>query len=749
MNLQTAPNSGAPVGLRKKIAADVGHDAAKHAAGILYVAPDGDVLLLRRSSNEANFSGHWALPGGGVEPGETPHDGALREAREEMGVDTKTSGMKTLDRRITPTGTAFHTFAAPVAEKFVPRLNDEHSGYAWAPLHQLPKPMHPAVEQTLHEQLGVAADMKPEDWAGLRDGFLKWTLEEEAEPEHAADSVVEVDLDDEDGQLQKLLAYIRKNSSVGHSFGVVVDPEDRELAKKFYIDGDGAFRIRSIKVDGKVAADAVMALDRDSVRQLDADGRLHVAITNLSKATVNPYRGKEIPNYEELGLEPNEVYQLFRDPAELEKAVPTFNGIQVLQKHIPVSAVDHQPYDVVGATGTDAKFEYPYLRNSLVVWAQGAIDAIESDEKKELSCGYRYRAEMTPGNFDGMRYDGVMRDIVGNHVALVKDGRAGPDVVVGDSREILDMKPTRFAALALRTTALALAPLMAMDAKAITLPSVSFKDLTTKNYDEKRPALLAALKAATAGKLANDADLEQVVELLDAIGAGKKESLDAVDPLAEKSMEEPTTVNPMAAVTKDAGMEGFKGFLKEKGMGDADIKAACDMVMPKAKDAAVEETPEAKKKREDDEKAKAALDAETPEQKAEREKTEKAAKDASMKDMVTKPALDAAIDAAVKAVRTNEQGIRTALAEVRPYVGELPETMAFDSAEGVYRHALTALGVEGAKTIHVSALPTILKMQTKPGARPVDNGHSHIAMDAAASKSFADRFPGADRIGAA
>lgn len=682
MILQTTPNSGVPVGLRKKIAADVGIDAPKHAAGILYVAPDGDVLLLRRSSNEANFSGHWALPGGGVEPGETPHDGALREAREEMGVDTKTSGMKTLDRRITPTGTAFHTFAAPVAEKFVPKLNDEHSGYAWAPLHQLPKPMHPAVEQTLQEQVGIAADMTPEAGKGASEGLLKWAQEKEAEP-------------------------------------------------------------------GAADAALILALDRDSVRSLDADGRLHVAVTNISKATVNPYRGKEIPNYQELGLEPNTVYQLFRDPAELEKAVPTFNGIQVLQKHIPVSAVDHQPYDVVGATGTDAEFEYPYLRNSLVVWAQAAIDAIDTDEKKELSCGYRYRAEMTPGIFDGMRYDGVMRDIVGNHVALVKDGRAGPDVVVGDSREILDMKPTRFAALALRTTAMVLAPLMAMDAKAITLPTVNFKDLTTKNYVEKRPALLAALKLATAGKLAQDADLEQVVELLDAISAGKKESLDAVDPLAEKSMEEPTTVNPIAAVTKDAGMEGFKGFLKEKGMGDADIQSACDMVMPKAKDAAVEETPEAKKKREEDEKAKAALDAETPEQKAEREKTEKAAKDASMKDMVTKPAMDAAIDAAVKAVRTNEQGIRTALAEVRPYVGELPETMAFDSAEGVYRHALTTLGVAEAKTIHATALPTILKMQQKPGARPVETGHSHLAMDAAATKNFADRFPGADRIGAA
>ncbi len=40
---------------------------------------------------------------------------------------------------------------------------------------------------------------------------------------------------------------------------------------------------------------------------------------------------------------------------------------------------------------------------------------------------------MTPGTYAGVRYDGVMRDIAANHVALVRKGRAGPDVVVGDS----------------------------------------------------------------------------------------------------------------------------------------------------------------------------------------------------------------------------------------------------------------------------------------------------------------------------
>lgn len=144
-----------------------------HAAGILFVAKSGDVLLLRRSSAEANFAGHWALPGGGVDDGETPEEGAMREAAEEMGVRPSSLG-KLLDRRMTPTRKAFHTFAFPVKEQFVPKLNDEHSGYAWAPFHQLPQPLHPAVERTLKERIGVADDMTPDDAAKCAYDFIQW-----------------------------------------------------------------------------------------------------------------------------------------------------------------------------------------------------------------------------------------------------------------------------------------------------------------------------------------------------------------------------------------------------------------------------------------------------------------------------------------------------------------------------------------------------------------------------------------------
>lgn len=175
-----------------------------------------------------------------------------------------------------------------------------------------------------------------------------------------------------------------------------------------------------------------LAFDRGTVRRYDQDGRMHVSVANLSKAKVDGYLGSEIPDCDRLGLQPNRVYQLLRDPEELAKAASTFRNVPLLSAHVPVTAEEPRPEVVVGCIGSDARFEAPFLKASLVVWDGAAIAGIESEEQRELSCGYRYTPDMTPGTFQGRRYDGVMRRIVANHVALVPEGRVGPDAVVGD-----------------------------------------------------------------------------------------------------------------------------------------------------------------------------------------------------------------------------------------------------------------------------------------------------------------------------
>ena len=48
---------------------------------------DGHAVLLVQRSAHGDNPGTWALPGGALEPGETPEQAALREAREETGLD--------------------------------------------------------------------------------------------------------------------------------------------------------------------------------------------------------------------------------------------------------------------------------------------------------------------------------------------------------------------------------------------------------------------------------------------------------------------------------------------------------------------------------------------------------------------------------------------------------------------------------------------------------------------------------------
>jgi hypothetical protein len=242
-----------------------------------------------------------------------------------------------------------------------------------------------------------------------------------------------------------------------------------------------------------------MALDRSTVRRYDVDGRLHVERSNISKATVNEYYGSEIPDSRALGLDPNRRYRLLRDPQELAAAAETFNNLPLLSRHVPVSADDHQPDLVIGSTGTEAEFDGTYLCNSLVVWARDAIDDIESGVQKQLSSAYRYRADMTPGVFEGEAYDGVMRSIVGNHVALVVEGRAGPDVVVGDSNPDLetDMSKSvlsRKAAVAQGAIVAYLMPKLAQDAKVDVTPLLV--GVTQKNFGEKKAGIVAGVAKA-------------------------------------------------------------------------------------------------------------------------------------------------------------------------------------------------------------------------------------------------------------
>lgn len=179
-----------------------------------------------------------------------------------------------------------------------------------------------------------------------------------------------------------------------------------------------------------------------SQRETDENGFLHVGASHITKATVNPYYGREIPGWQEAGLDPETVYYGLRDPEELQASLETWAGLPLHIEHHIDSAEEPQKLTRVGAVGTGAVWNPPYVDAPLTVWDRAAIDAIKDGSFRELSCAYRYDPDFTPGSYEGIPYDFIMRNIRGNHVALVEEGRAGPDVVVADSHPTSTKKGT-------------------------------------------------------------------------------------------------------------------------------------------------------------------------------------------------------------------------------------------------------------------------------------------------------------------
>jgi len=62
---------------------------------------------------------------------------------------------------------------------------------------------------------------------------------------------ITIKLRDSDNQLVTLIEYIGVLAGPGHSFEVVVDPDMREHKKSFFMDGDGSFFIKDLKMNGK------------------------------------------------------------------------------------------------------------------------------------------------------------------------------------------------------------------------------------------------------------------------------------------------------------------------------------------------------------------------------------------------------------------------------------------------------------------------------------------------------------------
>jgi uncharacterized protein len=424
-----------------------------------------------------------------------------------------------------------------------------------------------------------------------------------------------------------------------------------------------------------------------TARTYDANGWLRISRSHITKACVNPYYGREIPNWQSLGLVPEKIYYMLRDPEELAKGAATFKGIPILSKHIILS--DFDTYDeaqkkkwIVGAVGSDVEFLDPYLDADTNIWDASAIAGIETDVQREFSCCYRYVPIMTTGTYNGQTYDGIMTQIQGNHLALVESGRAGSDVLAADKK--LETNP-------MKRTKLGNALIVALETAFPTVKVAQDSELE-KVLAGARSKTFTSTQRATAGKLilAMDSKIDdkQVIAVMDALS-------NVDDPEPSKNANE----DPESA--KDAEEH-------PKGCMCSDCKSARDA------------EPDGDEPKVQDKKAK-----------------DKKAKDANY---ASKDEMKGAMDALASDLKKQFKEADEAKRAVREVVGDV---LTMDSASEIYAFALDEMKVDRTGVEGIPALRALFNLakERKAASAPVIT-----AMDSATVSSTFKRFPGMARI---
>ena len=483
-----------------------------------------------------------------------------------------------------------------------------------------------------------------------------------------------------------------------------------------------------------------------SMRSKDANGFLHVASSNISKEVVNPYYGREIPGWEEKGLDPNHIFYGYRAGEELAKAAKTFDGLPLLIDHHIEDAEAPQKEYRVGSLGTDARWEAPYLKNSLIVTDAEAIRAIEDGRMKELSCAYRYEPDWTPGTFEGVPYDFIMRNIQGNHVALVEEGRAGADVVVADSkpRETTTPKLEKIMNLFKRFRG-AKDSDPAVEKKEVELAQ-GIIDLHKKNpetgeiMDVTEDADKAEAVMAAVNKIAAKLSPEEVEELTKAIQAlGMDEEVEDVvetedDDLdtaeAVKYGEEKECDKLMSEhMREDKAEDEEEPVLDEEAVKEAADKCGMDAEDPAFQKAFAEGVKYGERK-----------------EKEEPEHLDRLHESEGMKKAMDEEEVKTAMDAALRAASTRAEAkvvakfraLSAAASAVRPVLGDI-DPLAFDSADSIYGAALKAQGVDIRRHPR-SAWRSIFEVSRQQAAK------ASFAQDSSMRRDYSGAFAGLNRI---
>lgn len=286
-------------------------------------------------------------------------------------------------------------------------------------------------------------------------------------------------------------------------------------------------------------------------RQYDLNGWLEVKDNPISKVGVFDYLGSEIG-----APIPDKIYRVFRPPEELasEETIASFRLTPFIVEHemLGKNATPAEKRGVQGVIGEDVYYDHPYLRGNIKIFSDAALSSINSG-KIDLSPGYRSRYEFdSPGIYEGQEYEVVQRHLRGNHLALVDEGRTGPDVAVQDHLVItIDTRK-----------------LIQMSEDKDKEKDKATKDegaFTPEQVEQIKQIVLAAMQAGKSTTDADEATPEEKVDEGEAKeGAAAAEDVaEAAVEAAEKATEAAETGEPAAVESAEVAIEAAEVAIEE------------------------------------------------------------------------------------------------------------------------------------------------------------------------------------------
>lgn len=117
-------------------------ETIRYTADVVAITPNNQVLLIERGWDP--YEGHWALPGGHVDPGETSRAAAARELAEETGVKVPPGALEQIGVFDAPGRDQRGRYVTVAYVAFVPAdavatAGDDARKAAWWPLNALPE----------------------------------------------------------------------------------------------------------------------------------------------------------------------------------------------------------------------------------------------------------------------------------------------------------------------------------------------------------------------------------------------------------------------------------------------------------------------------------------------------------------------------------------------------------------------------------------------------------------------------------